>query len=79
MAFSLGIANLVMLRWNIVTRRVDVALSILGVFIPVQLVLGGPPTVHGWLDLFVKLGLSVAIIPTTIDAIRKVRQLLSGW
>jgi hypothetical protein len=79
LAFSLGIANLVMLRWNIVTRYVEIALSILGVFVLIELVLGGPLTVYGWLDLCVKFGLAVAIIPAIIDAIRKVEQLLSGW
>ncbi len=79
LAFSLCVANLVMLRWNIGTRSIDLALSILGIVILIELVLGGPLTVYGWLDRFVKFGLAVAIIPATIDAIRKVEQLLSRW
>ncbi len=47
LAFSLGVANLIMLRWNIGTRSIDLVLSILGIFVLIQLVLGGPLTVYG--------------------------------
>jgi hypothetical protein len=76
LAFSLGIANLVTLRWNDFTRCIEVALSLLGICILMELSLGGPLTVYGWLDLIVKFGLAVAIIPSIIDAISKVGQLL---
>lgn len=79
LAFSLGVANLVTLRWNFATRCIDVALCILSVFVLIELVQGGPLTLYGWLDLCIKFGLAVAIIPTIIDTIRKVEQLLSGW
>lgn len=79
LAFSLGIANLVALRWNIATRWLDLALSILGIFVLIELVLGGSLTVYRWLDLGIKIGLAVAIIPAIIDAIRKTVQVLGGW
>ncbi len=79
LAISLCIANLVMLRWNIGTRTIDLALSILGIFVLIQLALGGPLTVYAWLDYLVKFGLAVAIIPAAIDAIRKVQQWQSRW
>ncbi len=79
LAFSLCIANLVMLRWNIGTRSIDLALSILGIFVLIQLALGGPLTVYVGLDYVVKFGLAVAIIPAAIDTIRKIQQWQSRW
>jgi hypothetical protein len=76
MAFGLGVGNLIAMRWNIVTRGIDAALSLLGICVLMALWLGGPLTVYGWLDLIVKFGLAVAIIPSLIDAIRKVGYLL---
>jgi hypothetical protein len=79
LAFSLGVANLVMLRWNIGTRCVDVALSILGIIVMTELVIGGALTVYSWLDLCIKFGLAVAIIPAIIDVIPKVGYVLGNW
>ncbi len=79
LAFSLCLANLVMLRWNIGTRSIDLALSILGIVVMLKLALGGPLTVYLWLDYLVKFGLAVAIITAAIDAIRKVQQWQSRW
>ncbi len=77
LAFGLGVANLIALRWNIATRSVDAALSLLGICVLMELFLGGRLTVYRGLDLLVKFGLAAAIIPSIIDAIRKVRQLPS--
>lgn len=76
LAFSLGVINLITLRWTIITRGIDAALNVLGVYILIALILGGPLTVYAGLDFIVKLGLAVGIIPAVLDAIRKVWQLL---
>ena len=78
LASGLCIANLAMLRWNIYTRCADATLKTLGVFILVQMVIGGPLTLYGWFDQLAKLGLAVAIIPAGIAAIAAVRRVLAG-
>jgi hypothetical protein len=79
LGFSLSIANLFTQRWTVVTRCIQVALSTLGILVLIELVLGGPLTIYGWLDLALKFGLAMAIIPAIIDAIKHLAYLLDGW
>ena len=78
LGFSLGLANLFTQRWTLVTRSIQVALDTLGIVVLIELVLGGPLTIYGWLDLALKFGLAVAIIPAIIDAFRNLAHLLDG-
>jgi hypothetical protein len=79
LAASLCIANLVLRRWNIVTRSAELGLNFLALVILVQMVLGGPLAVSAGLTLVFKLGLGIAVIPTCVAVIKGVYQLISKY
>ena len=71
---NLCIMNLAMRDWQIFRLWADAWAKVLGVFIMIQMVLGGPLTLFPWIDQWVKLGLTVAIIPASISAISAARR-----
>ena len=79
LATSLCIANLILGRWNIVTRSAELGLNMLALAILVQIVLGGPIAVSPGLTMVIKFGLAVAVIPTCVIVIKHVRQLIGKY
>ena len=79
LAMSLCIANLVLRRWNIVTRSAELGLHFLALAILVQMVLGGPLAVSAGITLAIKFGLAIAVIPTCISLVKGIYRLIGKY
>ena len=79
LATSLCIANLILGRWNLVTRSAELGLNMLALAILVQMVLGGPIAVSPGLTMVIKFGLAAAVIPTCVTVVREILRLISKY
>jgi len=78
LTFGLCAVNLVLRRWNAITRWIDFGLSALSVIIIAWLVLGGTISHIPTASLLIKLALTALIIPSFIGTINKLSALLAG-
>ncbi len=69
--------NLAFGRWNIYSRSAELGLNVLGAFILLRMVLGGPLLMYPGLTLVLKLGLLVALCGIGVDITKKLVRLLT--
>ncbi len=77
LTLTLCAVNLAFGRWNIYSRWAELGLNVLGAYILLRIVLGGPLLMYPGLTLVLKLGLFVALCGIGIDIIKKLVRLLT--
>ncbi len=78
LTLTLCAINLTSGRWNIYSRWAEIGLNVLGAYILLRMVLGGPLLMYPGLTIVAKLGLLVALCAIGVETIVKLVRLLAG-
>lgn len=71
LALGLCALNLALGAWNRFTSLAEIGIAVLGAYILVRMILGGPLILYPELTLLVKFALAVALLASAIDIIAK--------
>ena len=75
-AFALHVVNLVVRRWSVATRLVDIAIRLLSVFVLGGMTLGTPFIAHPVAAVVARIALAVACLMSFFETVKQFSRLL---